>query len=354
MQSRYGSSTQRSFAAGSDAPQYYGLALPGPLFLRDVLPTEYVLVQSLVPKFSVILGKITVITIYDRTLFADSFKSYFANFNFNKNPMALNFYNTTSWTAVGVWTPTNHVLLAGGVLDPNSQANNFTTHAFARVNIYGASISSYSIRGLPGQSWAQFNWTDKPKIDLGSPFGQLSPGSISQAVGVLVGGPATEGLPLNFGPSSWVTIENFSQYLLVKDSPGSVVQKLKSGQPLRGVGLFGRAGYGPESTNTVARQGSIALFGNGLSDRRPNDSFGMGFYYNGTSRPLKDDVAPAYGRSGHCSGREGSRDLLRLRDHSGSQSDPKLPAHLDSSAPKWRKITAEQMYSRFDSVLHGE
>jgi len=53
--------------------------------------------------------------------------------------------------------------------------------------------------------------------------------------------------------------------------------------------MFGRIGYAPEETNPITREGSVALIANGLSDRRPNDSFGLGIYHNGISRPLKND-----------------------------------------------------------------
>lgn len=292
MESRYGSSSpQKLFTAGSVAPQYTALAFPGPFFSHDVLPTEYFLLQSLAPKFSVLLGKITVLTICDQTLFGDSFKYYFANFNFSKNPQALNFYHTTSLTAVGVWTPARWATLAGGVLDPNSQANNLATHAFDRVNIYGASIFSYKVRGRPGQSWGQANWTNKAKIDLASPFGQLPQGAGPQAIAVLLGSPSSQSLPINYKLGSWVTIANFSQYLFVKEEPTAIGHKLMSGQPLRGVGIFGRVGYAPEETNTITRDASLALFARGLSARRRNDSFGVGIYHNGISRPLKNDIA---------------------------------------------------------------
>src|SRR4029079_3341472 len=111
------------------------------------------------------------------------------------NPMALNFYNTTALAAVGVWTPTKWITIAGGVLDPNIKANNLATDAFDKVNIYAAWIFSYKLGDLPGQSWAQFNWTNKPKIAIARPFGPLSPAAIPQALGALVGNPSTVGLP---------------------------------------------------------------------------------------------------------------------------------------------------------------
>jgi porin len=57
----------------------------------------------------------------------------------------------------------------------------------------------------------------------------------------------------------------------VKDHLKAVVEKLWSGQPLRGIGLLGRIGYEPEETNPITRDASVALFANGLSDHRPNE-----------------------------------------------------------------------------------
>ena len=305
LESRYGSSPEDSFTVGTTVPRYTGLAMPGAFFTREFLPTEYYVLQALTPKFSMLLGKINVLYICDQTLFGDSYKYYFANLNFNKNPMALNFYNTTSWVAAGLWSPSHWVTLAAGVLDPNSKADNFATDAYDRVNIYATSIFSFNIGGLPGQSWVQYNWTNKPKIDLTSPFGQLSPPVVSQAVGVLLGSPAAQDLPINYKGSSWVTIGNFSQYLFLKEDSSKVAGKLRSGQPLRGIGVFGRIGYAPEETNTVTRDASVALFANGLSDYRPNDSFGLGIYHNGISRPLKDNIATLTGVTANLKNEEG-------------------------------------------------
>ena len=61
LESRYGSSSpQNTFTVGSTVPQYTGLAIPGPFFVHDVLPTEYFLFQSLTPTFAVVLGKTNV------------------------------------------------------------------------------------------------------------------------------------------------------------------------------------------------------------------------------------------------------------------------------------------------------
>ena len=86
--------------------------------------------QSITPQFDVILGRISDVFIPDQTLFGDSYKFYFANFNFNQNPMTTNFYNPTAWAALAVYTPTKWLAIGGGVLDPNTQADNFANNAF--------------------------------------------------------------------------------------------------------------------------------------------------------------------------------------------------------------------------------
>jgi porin len=292
LESRYGSSSpQNTFTVGATVPQYTGLAIPGPFFVHDVLPTEYFLFQSLTPTFALVLGKTNALKHADQTLFGNRYRDYFANLNFNKIPMALNFFNTTSLAAVALWTPSKRLTVVAGAFDPNSEADNLATKAFDRVNVYGITALSYTIGNMPGQTWAQANWTNKPKIDLTSPFGQLSSSGIPEAVGVPLGIPSTQALPINYKGKSWVTLGNFSQYLFVNDEPGAVAEKLESGQPLRGIGVFGRIGYAPEETNPITRHASVALFASGLSDHRPNDSFGLGIYHNGISQPLKNEIA---------------------------------------------------------------
>ncbi|KJC56406.1 hypothetical protein UP10_34605 [Bradyrhizobium sp. LTSPM299] len=65
---------------------------------------------------------------------------------------------------------------------------------------------------------------------------------------------------------------------------------MKSGYPVRGIGIFGRAGYGPQATNPITSYASVGLIAQGLFSRREYDSFGVGFYYNRTSNNLKADI----------------------------------------------------------------
>ena len=294
VQSRYGSSPSNTFTAGSITPEYTGLELPGPQFWQDTLPSEYSLTQELSQKVDVILGKINGLFIADQTLFGNRFRYYFANSNLNKNPIYTNFFNTMTLSAVGVWTTTPWLTIAGGVHDPHTQPNTFASNAFQNgdVNLYLEGIFTYTVGGRPAQISPAFNWSNAPKIDLESPFGPLSPAQIPQAVNVLLGNDSPDGLPVNFKKRSFFTISNFSQYLFVKEEdPSEIDEKLKTGQTLRGVGVFGRLGYAsPESLNSITRDASVALLAEGLFRTRQYDSFGIGFYYNGISRDLKNSM----------------------------------------------------------------
>ncbi len=97
----------------------------------------------------------------------------------------------------------------------------------------------------------QYNWTNKPKIDLESPFGSLSLAQIPSAIGLLLGSPSSGKLPINHKSTTWGTIENISQYLYTRDDPATVAAKLKSGRPLNGAGIFARFGYSPPEASVV-------------------------------------------------------------------------------------------------------
>jgi carbohydrate-selective porin OprB len=179
--------------------------------------------------------------------------------------MFTNFYGPTAIAALGAWAPAPSLVVIGGVLDPYTKADNFWDDAFDDVNLYLQTIHTYSVGGLPGQFSLAGNWSDQPQTDLRNPLGP----------------------PLD---ESWFAIANFSQYLYLIDEPGTVRDKLKSGQSLRGLGVFGRLGYAPEESNPIARHASLALYARGLFDARPIDSFGAGVYINGISDDLKADA----------------------------------------------------------------
>ena len=292
MQSRYGSSPQNSFTVGSFVPQYTGFVVPGPTLWQDTEPSEYLLTQALTKKVSTILGVISDIFVPDQTLFGDSYKYYFANFNLNKNPMTTNTYHPTAIAALGAVTPNKWLAIVGGVLDPFTRANTLEDAFHQGVDVYLTAIASYTLGGLPGQISPEFNWSNGPHIFLKAPFFEpLSTAQVPQAVGALLGNAPTAGLPVNFHNDTVFVLSSFSQYLHLKEEdPSDVAEKLKSGQPLRGIGVFNRLGYTPDTTGTLTRDASVALFARGLLDSRQYDSIGVGFYFNGVSPHFKNDI----------------------------------------------------------------
>jgi hypothetical protein len=291
LQSRNGDDVPHTFTAGTFAPQSMGLANPDPLKPNNIYPIQYFLAQAVSPQFSVVVGKISDIFIPDQTLIGNSYKTDFANFNLLKNPMTLNFYHPTALAALALWTPKKSVAIGGGILDPYSTADSLHNHAFQRANWYLTSIVTYSLHGLPGQISPAFNYSNQPHLALDSPYGQLTPAQTPQAVEAMLGLANTKGLPARFRTNSWFSIVNATQYLYVKDGPAEVGAKLRSGQPVRGVALFGRLGYAPDDTNKVAHDGSVAVWANGLFDARQNDRFGAGFYVNQFSHHFKGDIS---------------------------------------------------------------
>ena len=292
-QSRLGDDPANTFTAGTVVPQYAGLVLPDPMQPNSFLPSEYFLVQALGKQASVVVGKIGNVVMPDQTAFGDAFKYHFANFNLNKNPITTNFYNPTALGALGVWAFNPQFVVVGGVLDPYTKPDRLAeSNSFENVNVYLTSIMSYDIGDLPGQVSPVYTWSNKPKVNLKAPFGRLSsPAAETQAIGSLLGLVSNEGLPTNFKNQSWFVLANVSQYLFVKDDAETLARKRKSGEQIRGIGVFARAGYAPDDTNPITRDVSVALFAHGLLARRDYDSFGIGFYYNQISNKLKTDIA---------------------------------------------------------------
>jgi porin len=297
-QARNGDSAANTFTIGTYVPQHYGLLLPGPKFSDSIYLSDYYLVQAVNKRLFLIGGVISGLFLPDQTLFGDAYRYAFTNFNLNKNPFFANYYGPTALAGLAVWAPAKWLVIEGGVLDPDTTAD-FASSPFEHVNVYLQVMINYKMWGLPGQFSLAGNWTNKPKLNLAAPFVGISPAEIGQTVAFLQGSAATPvipppgGLALNYEDESWFAIGNLSQYLYVKDRPEAILPKLKSGQPLRGIGVFGRFGYSPDKTNPVARHASIALHAHGLLDFRPNDSFGVGFYHNGTSDDLKETVSQA-------------------------------------------------------------
>jgi len=92
---------------------------------------------------------------------------------------------------------------------------------------------------------------------------------------------------------SWSLFYNFDQYLVVD-----------SQDPLRGWGVFGRAGLADQATSPQAWFLSFGIGGSAPLESRPSDSFGVGWYYAGMSSQIGPLFNAQYGPLGDGQGVE--------------------------------------------------
>jgi porin len=92
--------------------------------------------------------------------------------------------------------------------------------------------------------------------------------------------PLEDNLPLIFPPGTgaqndehtWALYYNFYQYLTLLD-----------GDPDRGWGLFGRLNFADDETNPIQWMASFGVGGQGVVPDRPDDRFGLGYFYLATA-----------------------------------------------------------------------
>jgi porin len=91
-------------------------------------------------------------------------------------------------------------------------------------------------------------------------------------------------VPIDRADDSWSLYWNMDQYLVVDPS-----------NPKRGWGVFARAGVADAATNPIANFFSAGVGGNSRLFGRDADTFGVGWFYAGTSNELAPALATALG-----------------------------------------------------------
>ena len=285
VEARHGSDNSDVYGAGTLVPTYYGAVLPQPGLDNDVVFTNLFIEQAF-GQFGLIVGVIPGLYVPDRTLFGDDWKTNFSSYNFNENPIFTQFYNPQTTTVTASWTPNKSLSFSLGVYDANTDTRDFGKDFFSEVNVYGQATYTYEANGLPGQVLVGGLWSNQDKLNLRKPFTVTELSSHLD----LINSPNPPQVTANFVNSSWFVNANFSQYLYVLTPPAMRAETMARGEPLRGLGVFGRVAYSPEDTTAITAHWSAAAFAHGLMDARPDDSFGIGGYYNKISGDLKDGL----------------------------------------------------------------
>lgn len=100
-------------------------------------------------------------------------------------------------------------------------------------------------------------------------------------------------VPIARQSGSWALTYNFDQYLFVDPYDSE-----------KGWGLFGRAGLADPDTNPIAYFLSLGVGGHSRLRGRDDDTFGIGWYYSGTSEKIAPFVSTVLGTLGDGQGGE--------------------------------------------------
>jgi porin len=260
----------------TDFDEGYGLAV-----------TQLSYLQMLSTKFGLLAGKLDLFGNGDMNEFATGRgRTQFMNWSLNYG---------TSQLIVPAST-----LGVGMVILPNERWNIVTMLTSATECVSsncfkdlddkgGASITSvgyqYQMGGLPGGVTGNFIYLfdkDFTKFGGGLPVPPPGPG---------VGSTKDH---------SWIAGGTFWQYISTKESHDGPLDLMNRKQDLAGWGIFGRLTFADDKTNPWKTSVALGLGARGVIDGRPDDMFGVGYFYNGlTEKGLIEKLDDGQGVEGY-------------------------------------------------------
>jgi porin len=215
--------------------------------------------QFLSEKFGFFVGKLTVITQNsgDMNEFAHGKGDrQFLNTSFSANPvvMLVGPYSTTGAGILAV--PMKDLVISAAVIDPHGRADS------AQFDDMFSNGVTFTLEGH-----YKTHFFDKLGHQLlGGMYSTSSYTDLDQHLGNLI----LPGLPTEKASDSWCVYYNFDQFFY---QPDPKVNK--------GIGLFGRLGVSDGVANPVHWFASGGVGGKGMISGRPNDGFGIGYFYMG-------------------------------------------------------------------------
>jgi porin len=218
--------------------------------------SEVTFTQFLSPKFAVTMGKFQP---RDSNVFASNETTQFMNMAFAFDPVIGTTVPLDFLGAGVIALPTDWLTVTALVLDSEGQANTsgFDT-AFDRgvtvVNGWEFTVKPFGQVGHQRFNWA---WSDRRRAQFEQNYRLI-------LRDLLLGLPPA----IQRQDNDWAAWYDFDQYLYtVKDHPD------------RGFGVFGRVGFGNGTVNLAQNFYSVGVGGKGVISGRPNDRFGVGYYY---------------------------------------------------------------------------
>ena len=213
--------------------------------------------QFLSEKLGIFVGKMTTITPNsgDMNEFAHGKGDHqFLNTAFCADPVILLTAPYSTFGAGVIVLPTKDLVITAAALDPHGRADSAQLdHLFSdgvTINVEGRYTTRF------------FDMTGHQL--LGGTYSTSSYTDLDQRVANLI----LPGLPTEKADSAWSVYYNFDQYFY---QPDPKVNK--------GIGLFTRAGVSDGQANPIHWFASGGIGGKGMISGRPNDAFGIGYYY---------------------------------------------------------------------------
>ena len=244
---------------------------------EQVYLTNVLLTQELTDAFSVFAGKLDTLD-GDMNAFAHGRgKTQFSNMGFVFNPIVSATVPYSTLGAGFVAHPEDGPMLMLTVLNSTDTTG---TSGFGELFNDGVLLSA-AVR-------VPTNWFDRPGHQLlGGTWNSRTYTSIAEAYIPYpdVATPTTRG--------SWCLYWNFDQFLVVDPADDT-----------RGWGPFGRAGIADETTSPIDMFLSFGVGGNVPGRRRPDDTFGIGWYYASASRQIGTLITSQFGPIGDGQGVE--------------------------------------------------
>lgn len=240
-----------------------------PVDINEVLPeqdnsfvvSQFTYTQFLSETFGLFIGKMTTITQIsgDMNEFAHGKGDHqFLNTNFNANPALLLTVPYSTYGAGAIALPIKDLQLTATVIDAHGRPD---SAQFDSMFSNGATFIA------EGRYTTHF-WDMTGHQLLGGTYSTASYTDLDQSIANLL----IPGLPTEQADDSWSLYYNVDQYFY---QPEAKVDK--------GIGVFARAGKTDGTANPIDWVASGGIGGKGMIPGRPNDGFGIGYYYVGVA-----------------------------------------------------------------------
>jgi porin len=267
-ETRYGSSVNADTGALNAVNLDHFFPLKG---VDDSIPftiTTLSYTQFLSEQFGVFAGKFDTLDGDFNEFASGRGVSQFMNLNFVFNPTGVLTIPYSTLGFGGVWMPIPAVTVSTSLFNTTDSS---TTTGFGDIgdgwSWSAAAMGQYRLGDLPGgQSLAFVYAGDGDYVRIGS--ARFVP-------------PPVGGLAVQTDDDSWCVMWNLWQYVFVEE-PGEGLVDLQDGRPdHQGLGVFTRLGFADEDTNPLEWALSGGIGGRGAIPGRDDDTYGVGFFYNG-------------------------------------------------------------------------